>query len=654
MKAQIRKTVIGAARQDSDRLIYALGREGIIHTSPWKRDGDGAVGGLPSYAALEKKAAAILASVERLRLALGADADIVPAPLPDDDAAVFMRDADDDTRYVDSVRGAVEELENRRGANLAAAEVLRAQTAAAEGPAFFPVAAALSNLQLCDALCGTIEKEPDPACLAGAGGHFIRKAGNRILGLSPSGRSEELLALLSTYGFREDAKAPPEAKSPPDHDRAAGMEDLGREMQEIDGRLGALRNEHAARLAELYRAYAVFMAAMYERKKFLHTGDTVFIGGWIDADRIEQLTGLLRRTCGSRFYLYIYTMDEMARLADDVPVRLKNNRFFRSFEMLVRNIGLPAHSEIDPTPFAAISFLLIFGVMFGDIGQGLVLAAAGAVLKVAARRARLGPLYGDAGTILISAGFSASIFGVLYGSVFSSEHLVSALWFHPMQHIMDLFLATIMMGAFLIALGMVFNVINLMREGSRAGALFGTRGLAGLAVYVGSLFLLARYRAAGISPGGAAMALVYGVPLGAFMLRNILERLLFGSGAIFPHGVFEYIVESMVEILEMCSGYIGNTVSFIRAGAFALSHAGLSIAVYTLAEMAGPGPSPGSAAVIITGNVFIILLEGLVCGIQSMRLEYYEFFGKFFRGGGTEFTPVNFTVNSPIIRGGAL
>ena len=116
-----------------------------------------------------------------------------------------------------------------------------------------------------------------------------------------------------------------------------------------------------------------------------------------------------------------------------------------------------------------------------------------------------------------------------------------------------------------------------------------------------------------------------------------------GHRPMFPHGLFEYIVETIIEIIEMFSSFLGNTISFIRAGAFALSHAGLSIAIYTLAHIITPeGYSVASIAVLVVGNIFIILLEGLVCGIQSMRLEYYEFFGKFFHGEGVEFKPFFF------------
>jgi len=130
------------------------------------------------------------------------------------------------------------------------------------------------------------------------------------------------------------------------------------------------------------------------------------------------------------------------------------------------------------------------------------------------------------------------------------------------------------------------------------------------------------------------------VPLCIFSMRNILGFFFLGNTQPFPHGVLEYVVETLIEIMEMFSGFLGNTISFIRAGAFALSHAGLSVAIYTLARIVNPDITTMAALmVLIVGNIFIILLEGLICGIQSMRLEYYEFFGKFFKGDGYTFTP---------------
>jgi len=186
----------------------------------------------------------------------------------------------------------------------------------------------------------------------------------------------------------------------------------------------------------------------------------------------------------------------------------------------------------------------------------------------------------------------------------------------------------------------VLNILNLLQVRRYPEALFGARGLAGLLLYGGAVFLLVRYTQFDQAPGPIAFTALVLVPLAVFAVRNVLATLFFKRDRMFPHGVFEYIVETLVEIMEMFSGFLSNTISFIRAGAFALSHAGLSIAVYTLAEIVSPGHwTVLSVAIVAVGNLFIILLEGLLCGIQTMRLEFYEFFGKFFKGGGVEFRP---------------
>jgi V/A-type H+-transporting ATPase subunit I len=259
---------------------------------------------------------------------------------------------------------------------------------------------------------------------------------------------------------------------------------------------------------------------------------------------------------------------------------------------------------------------------------------------IARRRKKKESFIADAGSILQLCGVSAAVFGFFYGSLFSNEHILPALWFHPMENILSLFFAVIMMGAVFIAVGILLNVINglLMRDYS--DALFGARGLVGLMIYAGLIFLFVRYIETGVYPVTSELIAFIIVPLCIFSMRNILGFLFLGNAQPFPHGVLEYVVETLIEIMEMFSGFLGNTISFIRAGAFALSHAGLSIAIYTLARIINPDITAIAALmVLIVGNIFIILLEGLICGIQSMRLEYYEFFGKFFKGDGYAFTP---------------
>ncbi len=104
-----------------------------------------------------------------------------------------------------------------------------------------------------------------------------------------------------------------------------------------------------------------------------------------------------------------------------------------------------------------------------------------------------------------------------------------------------------------------------------------------------------------------------------------------------PHEKGIYFVEAGFDLFETVLSFLSSTVSFVRVGAFALSHAGLSLAVWTLVNMM---KGAGGIIVIILGNALTIGLEGLIVGIQCMRLEYYEMFGRFYAGEGSEFKPI--------------
>jgi V/A-type H+-transporting ATPase subunit I len=366
----------------------------------------------------------------------------------------------------------------------------------------------------------------------------------------------------------------------------------------------------------------------------LYSSRAVFITGWMDIRDTEKLFEILRRICGSRFIASISEERD-----PHAPVRLANTRFVKPFELLVKTMGMPAADELDPTPLAAVTFVLMFGLMFGDLGQGIVLALAGAVLyRIAERKKGSRSTLGQSGAILIVCGLSAALCGILYGSIFSNENIIPALLFHPMSHIMNLFFLTILIGAFIIAAGLMVNIINCLLNSNYSEAFLEKRGLAVLILYGAAVLYFVRY-----AETGKGMPAWYGIlfflfPLALFAFRGLLGPVLFHSR--WPHNWVDYVIETCVEILEIGLSMLANTVSFIRVGAFALSHAGLSIVTYTLAGIADPSlTSPGAIAIIIAGNIFIIGFEALICGIQSMRLEYYEFFSKFFKGDGVVFSP---------------
>ena len=300
-------------------------------------------------------------------------------------------------------------------------------------------------------------------------------------------------------------------------------------------------------------------------------------------------------------------------------------------------MGIPSNSEIDPTPLTAITFVLMFGLMFGDLGQGLVLMLCGIMLKYFGQRKTKENLV-QAGGILIACGLSAAICGLLYGSVFSSEHLLPALWFHPTEHIMKLFMTTILIGIVFIITGLLVNIINNILNADYTEAFLEKKGLAILVIYAAIVLFAVNYQSSGQLPAIWEISTFIILPLILFSLRGVLGPAFFQKEK--PHSFSEYIIETVMEIVEIALSLFANTISFIRVGAFALSHAGLSIVTYTLAGIADPGmKSVGAVAIIMIGNIFIIGFEGLICGIQSMHLEYYEFFSKFFKGDGVVFSP---------------
>lgn len=474
-------------------------------------------------------------------------------------------------------------------------------------------------------------------------GWFYILDGERLLVMFPPYDREDVLKILKSHGFNESGDFTGSASG--GDGTGIGAEARLDLLRKRLGQLESLYEKETSgwseRISYLAAVYSVVLKISGAESALRSSDELVVVSAWINIKDSGPLRDLLCETCGEDFYLWIATGKENRKFRGRIPVLLKNIPLFRPFELLVRMMGTPGNSEVDPTPVAALAYTVLFGVMFGDLGQGVTIAAAGLFLsRYGMKKHGERNSLSDFGGIMIWCGISAAVFGLLYGSVFSYEYLIPAILFHPMENTMKLFIMAITTGVVFISAGLLFNVANGIIAGNYGEALFGTRGAAGFAVYLSVIYFVMRYILAGVYPETADIAIVLLPPAILFVLRGPLGYILFNGESLFPHGIFEYSVESMVEIIEMFSGFLGNTISFIRAGAFALSHAGLSIAVFTLAGIIDPSiKSAGAIAAIITGNIFIILLEGLVCSIQSMRLEYYEFFGKFFNGDGVAFAP---------------
>ena len=313
------------------------------------------------------------------------------------------------------------------------------------------------------------------------------------------------------------------------------------------------------------------------------------------------------------------------------PTRLKNPGILKPFEMFVEMYGLPAYNELDPTLFIALTYTLMFGIMFGDVGQGACLLVGG-LLLYRFKKLRLAGIVGVAGIWSV-------VFGFLYGSFFGFEEVLPAVWMKPMDNIMTTLLLAIGFGAALILIAMALNIINAVRAKDYGRLLFHQSGISGLICY-GFVVLCALLFVTGNGlPATIIMGIAVGVPLLAILLKEPLSHLVERKSRIFPEGSkVMFFVEALVEGFDVGLSYATNTISFVRVGAFALSHAGMMGVVMTLAGLEKGSPN---WIVIVFGNLLVAGLEGLIVGIQVLRLEYYEMFSRFYTGSGKPFISFN-------------
>jgi len=289
------------------------------------------------------------------------------------------------------------------------------------------------------------------------------------------------------------------------------------------------------------------------------------------------------------------------------PLILVNPRWMRPFEIFTRMLGVPGAAEVDPTRVVAVVSPLIFGYMFGDVGHGAVLFIAGLVM------ARRWPAL----RLLIAGGLSSMAFGVLFGSVFGREDIIPPVWLHPLDAPVLVLLAPLAGGALLLLLGLLLDALQ---------AYWQRKGRYWLET-------------------GAGLVLCYVSLLGALLEPALLWVALAGAlWFVFGHALaasshrLSAIGQAAAEFVEILLQLGVNTISFVRVGAFSLSHAGLCVAIIGVAG--ATTSAAASAAIELVGNLVVLGLEGLIVGIQTTRLVLFEFFVRFLRAQGRPFRPL--------------
>lgn len=378
------------------------------------------------------------------------------------------------------------------------------------------------------------------------------------------------------------------------------LEDIEQELDKRQQQLEALAERH--QLGKV-------LADIHQLEWFLsHVTDLpvsenfAWITGWtsdLDGTHLEQALAQAGVPAVVHF--------PVAPLGIKAPLVIQNPWWARPFELFAKMLGTPAGDEAEPSRLLAVIVPLLFGYMFGDVGQGLVLVLAGLIFY------RRWPLL----RLFIACGLASIVFGFLFGSIFGNEELIEPLWLHPIAEPLTILLVALIGGACIIALGLLLNSLQAVWRGEWQRWL-----MIDAAVLVMYLAIVTSF----LTPWAGAVFIIA-------LLWYFAGHLFLATGHY-----LKTLGLAAGQLLENLLQLLVNTFSFIRVGAFALAHAGLSLAFVVLAKSTGNLVLSG--LILLLGNIIVILLEGLVVSIQTTRLVLFEFFIRFLRGNGRIFQPL--------------
>ena len=368
-----------------------------------------------------------------------------------------------------------------------------------------------------------------------------------------------------------------------------------------------------------------------------HDDNTFFIlCGWMTA----RDAAAFQKESESDKDLFLILEPDHNDILSKPPTKMRNPGIFRPFEMFIQMYGLPDYNEIDPTILVAITYSVFFGFMFGDMGQGLCLLIGGFLLYRAKKM--------NLAAIISCCGFFSTIFGFLFGSIFGFEDIINAAWLRPGEAMTTLpfigrlntvFVIAVALGMGIIILTMILNIINSVRAHDPEKTWFDTNGAAGLVFYAAMASVIVLFMTGHPLPAGIVLAVMFGIPLLLMFFKEPLTALVEKKAAAIEGGKGMFVVQGFFELFEVLLSYFSNTISFVRVGAFAVSHAAMMEVVLMLAGYESGSASSVNWLVVVLGNVFVCGMEGLIVGIQVLRLEYYELFSRFYRGTGRAFKP---------------
>ncbi|AMB98872.1 ATPase [Aerococcus urinaehominis] len=387
-----------------------------------------------------------------------------------------------------------------------------------------------------------------------------------------------------------------------------------------------------ARLQDLSKAFSVRKYAAITRDEFAQKETRYLLIGWMPADQALAFRDKVKDDDDVTMFIE----DESDNTHLKPPTQMKNKVLFRPFELLTKMYGVPNYHEMDPTALVAISYSLLFGAMFGDLGQGFVLFLVGLIGVFNKKFRALG--------MVAACGLSSMIFGLLFGTVFGFEDVIPALWLHPMHDMVTIpffgtlnavFVVAVVFGMFIILMTMILNVVLRLKNGEKWEAILDKNGIAGLVFYGLLVLMLILYMSGQTIPATGLLVALLVISFLTIAFKEEIMAYLTKKHDSNEDGPVIKALTIFFESFETLLTYFSNTISFVRVGAFAISHGAMMGVVMMFAGAENSGSI--NWLVVILGNLFVMGFEGLIVAIQTLRLEFYEIFSHFYAGNGIEF-----------------
>lgn len=464
--------------------------------------------------------------------------------------------------------------------------------------------------------------------------------------------------LMDKFGWTETSNADLQRTALSDAAQAIKkrLDEAVRKRGDVQDQVTAVIANNAAALDSAWTNLRLNELCDQIRGYFSYTRNTTLFSGWVPAEQADEVQKAIYRSSDGQCVIEWTEADAMPR--SEVPVQVSAPKAMLPFSRIVQNYGTPEYGSVNPTPFVMVAYLSMFALMFADVGQGFVLLLYGLFAMWNYKRKpqlKDGMISRNTSQLLVYLGVASMVGGALFGSYFGYSAL-PALWFNydaavngealagqTITSVYGILGITIKFGIIVIYTGLAINWVNLFRKKAWLTLLLDKNGLVGgllfgIGLYLGFGFAASGYRSFPSNP--VIMPTIAICMLLIFLRGFISYALSVKEGGTRKSGgqvVMDAFMGWLVDALEIFCGYMSNTLSFMRVAGLGIAHVCLMTSFRSLSDMVG---GAGGIAIYVLGNLLVIVLEGLSAGIQALRLNYYEFFSRYFTGKGVAYEPV--------------